>query len=439
MSDVSSSNWSETDASNDILGGPGWPGGMDANQVEPNARGMMGAIRRIWDRLNPQQSSGGSGGAYTWTPANTLYPTAYAQGEVYWCKANFTSVGGDTFNVNGLGAKPIYKVTNAGLIPVAASDMQAGAMYALAYDSALNGGAGGFQLANSSGAIPSGTVMQTAAAAAPAGWLLMQGQAVSRTTYPTLFAAIGTTYGAGDGVTTFNLPDGRGRFLAGFDPGNATGRLNAAVAGSVNGGILGAVGGEQYHYLSGYELAVHSHGVNDPSHIHGVGDPTHIHGLGDPTHAHGVADPAHAHSVADPTHSHGLGDPGHAHGVSDPAHNHGIDNTNIGVANLGGGFGSGSTGWDPYSFDIQYAYTGIGINGSGTGMYMSGAYTGIGIYAAGTGIGIYGAGTGIYMGYAGTGIYLGYSGTGVSIQNAGSGGPHNTVPPVLIVNHIIKI
>lgn len=421
MSDVSSSNWSETDASNDILGGPGWPGGMDANQVEPNARGVMGAIRRIWDRLNPQQSSGGSGGAYTWTPANTLYPTAYAQGEIYWCKANFTSVGGDTFNVNGLGAKPIYKVTNAGLIAIAASDMQSGAMYALAYDASLNGGAGGFQLANSSGAIPSGTVMQTAAASAPAGWLLAQGQAVSRTTYATLFSAIGTTFGAGDGSTTFNVPDGRGRFLAGFDPGNATGRLNAAVAGSVNGGILGAVGGEQYHYLSAAELAVHSHGVNDPSHIHGVGDPGHAHSVADPTHAHGVADPQHVH---------GVGDPGHGHGVADPGHAHGTDNGIVGVADQGGGFGSGSTGWDPQSFDVTASGTGIGIYGSGTGVYLGYSPSYIGIYGAGTGIGIYAAGTG---------VYLGYSGTGISIQNGGSGGAHNNVPPVLIVNHIIKI
>lgn len=421
MSDVSSSNWSETDASNDILGGPGWPGGMDANQVEPNARGMMGAMRRIWDRLNPQQSSGGSGGAYTWTPANTLYPTAYAQGEVYWCKANFTSVGGDTFNVNGLGAKPIYKVTNAGLVAIAASDMQSGAMYALAYDSALNGGAGGFQLANSSGAIPSGTIMQTATATAPTGWLLAQGQAVSRTTYATLFSAIGTTFGAGDGVTTFNLPDGRGRFLAGFDPSNGTGRLNAAVSGSVNGGILGAVGGEQYHYLSAAELAVHSHGVNDPSHIHGVGDPGH---------AHSVADPTHAHSVADPTHNHGVGDPGHAHGVADPGHGHTYYANDDAYGGAGWSSGDGQALLSAATLNTGSSGTGIGIYGSGTGVYLGAAYTGIGIYAAATGIGIYSAGTGVYLGYASTGI---------SIQNGGSGGAHNTVPPVLIVNHIIKI
>jgi phage-related tail fiber protein len=61
---------------------------------------------------------------------------------------------------------------------------------------------------------------------APAGFLKANGAAVSRSTYADLFAAIGTTYGAGDGSTTFNLPDLRGEFLRGWDDGRAvdTGR-----------------------------------------------------------------------------------------------------------------------------------------------------------------------------------------------------------------------
>ena len=64
-------------------------------------------------------------------------------------------------------------------------------------------------------ALPTGTLAPFAGSTAPTGFLLCQGQAVSRTTYAALFAAIGTTYGAGDGSTTFNLPDGRGRALIG--------------------------------------------------------------------------------------------------------------------------------------------------------------------------------------------------------------------------------
>ncbi|WP_346985865.1 phage tail protein [Chryseobacterium sp. POE27] len=66
---------------------------------------------------------------------------------------------------------------------------------------------------------PAGTVSYTAASTAPAGYLECNGAAVSRTTYATLFAAIGTTYGAGDGSTTFNLPDLRGEFVRGWDHG----------------------------------------------------------------------------------------------------------------------------------------------------------------------------------------------------------------------------
>jgi len=59
--------------------------------------------------------------------------------------------------------------------------------------------------------VPPGVVLPFAGTSAPAGFLLCGGQAVSRATYAALFAAIGTTFGAGDGSTTFNLPDLRGR------------------------------------------------------------------------------------------------------------------------------------------------------------------------------------------------------------------------------------
>lgn len=76
---------------------------------------------------------------------------------------------------------------------------------------------------HSSGA-PAGTILPCGNATALPGTLLCQGQAVSRTTYAALFAAIGTTYGVGDGSTTFNLPDTRGIFLrgAGTNPSNAS-------------------------------------------------------------------------------------------------------------------------------------------------------------------------------------------------------------------------
>lgn len=68
-------------------------------------------------------------------------------------------------------------------------------------------------------ATPTGAVEAYAGATAPAGWLLCNGQAVSRTTYAALFALVGTTYGAGNGSTTFNVPDLRGEFIRGVDGG----------------------------------------------------------------------------------------------------------------------------------------------------------------------------------------------------------------------------
>lgn len=67
--------------------------------------------------------------------------------------------------------------------------------------------------------VPVGTISAYAGASAPTGWLFCRGQNVSRTTYSRLFAVIGTTYGVGDGSTTFALPDLRGEFIRGLDAG----------------------------------------------------------------------------------------------------------------------------------------------------------------------------------------------------------------------------
>lgn len=86
-----------------------------------------------------------------------------------------------------------------------------------------------------SAVIPAGSIIAFGALAAPAGWLICDGLAVSRATYAALFAVIGTTFGNGDGSTTFNLPDMRGQFARGFDtsgsrdPGRTFGTTQASA------------------------------------------------------------------------------------------------------------------------------------------------------------------------------------------------------------------
>lgn len=67
-----------------------------------------------------------------------------------------------------------------------------------------------------------GAIQAFATITVPNGWLKANGQAISRTTYASLFSVIGTTYGSGDGSTTFNVPDLRGEFIRGFDDGKGT-------------------------------------------------------------------------------------------------------------------------------------------------------------------------------------------------------------------------
>lgn len=109
---------------------------------------------------------------------------------------------------------------------------------------------------------PAGAIEAYAGSTAPTGWLLSYGQAVSRSTYANLFAVISTTYGSGDGSTTFNLPDLRGRAVAGVD------NMGGADAGRLSiSNTLGTATGAETHTL-------------DISQIPSVASATHRHEFG---------------------------------------------------------------------------------------------------------------------------------------------------------------
>jgi microcystin-dependent protein len=107
--------------------------------------------------------------------------------------------------------------------------------------------------------VPSGTMLEFGGAAAPAGFLMCDGSAVSRATYAALFAVIGEAYGVGDGATTFNVPNFKGKFSVGYD------------AADVDYNALGKVGGEKKHVLTSNEMPSHTHTYKDSYQIQNGG------------------------------------------------------------------------------------------------------------------------------------------------------------------------
>lgn len=103
---------------------------------------------------------------------------------------------------------------------------------------------------------PSGALMPFAGSTAPTGYLICDGSAVSRTTYGDLWTLLGTTYGSGDGSTTFNLPNLKGKTIVGRD--SADSDFDA----------LGETRGTKTETLTSAQIPAHSHPITDPGHSH---------------------------------------------------------------------------------------------------------------------------------------------------------------------------
>jgi microcystin-dependent protein len=127
-----------------------------------------------------------------------------------------------------------------GVVPVAEDFMANFNALKIAYDA----------LENTGTVIPAGIVKGFAGTVVPTGWLNCDGAAVSRSGYSGLFAAIGTTWGVGDGATTFNLPDLRGRTLVG-----------AGVGTGLSARTLAALFGTETHVLTSAQIPSHTHGI----------------------------------------------------------------------------------------------------------------------------------------------------------------------------------
>lgn len=131
--------------------------------------------------------------------------------------------------------------------------------------------------------VPVGMVLDYAGTTAPTGYLLCYGQAVSRSTYASLFNVIGTNYGAGDGSTTFNLPDLRGRVVAGKDDMGGTDATRLSAFWGALARTIGGVFGTASHILTLGQMPKHNHGGNTGAgtpHQHGTGFGNYVVGAG---------------------------------------------------------------------------------------------------------------------------------------------------------------
>ena len=185
-----------------------------------------------------------------------------------------------------------------------------------------------------------GVIQMYAGSVVPTGWLLCDGSAVSRTTYAALYAAFGgasSPYGQGDGATTFNLPDARGRMLVG-----------AGAGVSLTNRVLGATGGTETHTLTTAEMPNHGHvpqalsvtTTSNGGHTHTAttsSDGAHTHNYSTPNaSAFGFESGNEFNFATDATSSDG----NHTHTLTtstDGAHTHTVDSWSMTIGNTGGG------------------------------------------------------------------------------------------------------
>lgn len=240
-----------------------WAEGQSPASVNDSARAMMAAVAKYRDDVAGAIVTTGTGTAYAVNTYQAFQSLSQLNGQVIAFTPHATNGATVTLNADALGGKPLRSAPGAEL-PTGV--LIQGTPYAALYNHADQA----FYLQGLFGNpynIPIGGSIDYWGASAPnSSFALMYGQAISRTSYSALFASIGTTYGAGDGTTTFNIPDLRGRVVAGVDGmgGAPAGRLNAT--GGMSGVGIGAVGGGQAHTIMVSEVpSLTSSGSNSVS------------------------------------------------------------------------------------------------------------------------------------------------------------------------------
>lgn len=240
--------WSRTAASNATADtNINFAEGQAPSSVNDSARALMASAAGFRDDIAGAIVTGGTSTAYTVTSYQIFDTLANMSGQVIAFTPHTTNGATVTLNVDGLGAKPLR---SAPLVELPAGVLVQGTPYVALY----NNSDSAWYLQNfyvNPYSVPiSGAIDYWGTTAPNSAFAFPYGQAISRSTYSVLFGLIGTTHGVGDGSTTFNLPDKRGRVSAGKDDmgGSSANRLTNADDG-LNGDTLGATGGVETQTL----------------------------------------------------------------------------------------------------------------------------------------------------------------------------------------------
>jgi microcystin-dependent protein len=188
-----------------------WAEGQSPSSVNDSARAMMAATAKYRDDIAGAIVTGGTSTAYTITSYQQFDTLDHLNGQMIAFTPHAMNGATVTLNVDSLGARPLRSAPN--------SELLAGVLIqGTPYVAIFNNSDGAFYLQGFYGdpySVPLGGILDFIGSTTPnSSFAFPTGQAISRTTYATLFSLIGTTYGAGDGSTTFNVPDLTGRVVA---------------------------------------------------------------------------------------------------------------------------------------------------------------------------------------------------------------------------------
>jgi len=206
--------WSRTASSNATADGTiNWAEGMAPSAVNDSARAMMARLAEWRDDVSGTITTAGTSTAYTVASNQGFDNFADMNSAMLAFVPHATNGATVTLNVDGLGPKPLRFGPS---LELQSGVLIQGTRYVVNY----NNSDGAFYLqggfANPYG-IPLGGMMPYIGASAPnTAFVIPLGQPINRTTYATLFALVGTTYGAGDGSTTFNVPNTQNRTVFGI-------------------------------------------------------------------------------------------------------------------------------------------------------------------------------------------------------------------------------